>query len=157
MKFDFTYEYLWKSVSLGKHSGDFTNFYKDENDFINFFKNFQEWVNSLKDIQISSIRSLSKDYHIHPISDDKRETIKKIIKCQHGDCRNFETAWAQRFGFAKFWQFGFKKGIRVVCMIEGETLILLFFDVHHLISPDKNYNNRNYQNNKFSVYYKESK
>ncbi|MBS7401344.1 MAG: hypothetical protein KIG16_02395, partial [Eubacteriales bacterium] len=156
MKFDFTYEYLWKSVSLGNRSDDFTNFYKDAAGFVKCFKRFQEWIDFYTKESKSSFRTLP---HMHPINGDREKIIiNKIIKKQHEGRKDFDKVWMQRFSFAEFWQLGLKNGFRIIGIFTRENgdeiFTLLILDVHHLLSPDKNYNDENYQNNKFSVYYK---
>lgn len=81
-----------------------------------------------------------KNKHCHELEGKALDRAKKVIAAIYGDRVDYEAEHLQRI-----WQFGFGQGVRLVCGITDSTDVFpLFVDYHHLLSPDKNFNQQDF-------------
>lgn len=118
----------------------FTNMVSDSNEFSNNIvevltimvpKLYAEW---------DKLFSLgTKNYHCHPVAEDKKGLVKKIAEELHTSTFNEEDLSQSRI---QWWYIGFKSNVRVVGLYQIEENIFypLFIDHHHLIHGNEFYN-----------------
>lgn len=153
----FKHDFTFYSVTVD----GFTNYTKDADEFIE--KHCLIFSKIIPNISINSIAKLRSDgsNHTHPLSSDKKnlalKIVKELVKVQKG----YNSADADRFidnsGFVmyNFWQLSFatSNGIRLIgYFVDNNVFVVLFIDYHHLIEPDKNYNQKNYEKYDYCPY-----
>lgn len=130
-----------------KINKNYTNYLKDNESFIkNIRVLFRE---ALEYFQKTTFEKLCRDKngHTHNISEDKIDLIEKITyklaEIRWPEYKDYETI-VGNYMTENLWQLGYKEGLRLVGSRDGNVLNLLFIDYHHLIEPDKNYNQLDY-------------
>lgn len=138
----------------------FTNYLKDEQEWMQKYKNiFGEIIPDIQGKKFSEIQS-NKKYHFHKIADSEhiklcsriiRELYKKQNNLKSINARQ-EEYLKQKFFDTELYQIGINEFdcVRLVFIINNNTLEIIFFDMHHLIYGDIKYNDKDYQNYKFS-------
>ena len=134
--------------------GNFTNKLKDSSHFFSRFKRiFEIDVPSLTQYSFDNITKETKK-HSHSIQIDTREyklvlnVIKELYKSYMGDNysdRDFQLFIDNNINEYHVWQLGISGGVRLVGIRKSNIFSVLFIDYHHLIYPDKNYNQENYK------------
>lgn len=137
----------------------FTNYLKDEQEWMQKYKKiFGEIIPEIQGKKFSEIQDYK--YHFHKI--DESEHIKlcsKIIRELYKKQNNLksinskhEEFLKQKFFDTELYQIGINEidCVRLVFIINNNTLEVIFFDMHHLIYGDIKYNDKDYQKYKFS-------
>ena len=92
--------------------------------------------------------------HSHSILMNTREypmiinIIKELWKSYRGNNfsdKDFELFLFNNINDYNIWQLGISGGLRLVGIRRSNVFSVLFIDYHHLIYPDKNYNQENYE------------
>ncbi|MBZ9688486.1 hypothetical protein G9F72_019335 [Clostridium estertheticum] len=136
--------------------GIFTNYLKSrDNAFDNHQRIFTEALSYFSENNFDDMRN-SKGTHTHEIKgNDKIELIKKILKeliiCQNGNYKNADTIIKNLVADADLWQLGYPNGMRFIGARKGNIINLFFLDYHHLIYPNKNYNNKDFYTYKYCL------
>lgn len=146
VKMDFSY-FLFTSIRLKV----FTNFLKDEDEYSEKFKSF--YHQTLPYIMDKSFQKLEiENGHCHPINDEgKVFMINKILEKYKKEYPNFKFPSYTDFG-NEFYQLPGQNGIRLIGVRRGNTFTILFIDFHHLIYPNSNYNDLDYNNYGFEIH-----
>lgn len=103
-------------------------------------KLFNEWENLLN--------NNPHNYHCHPVTKDKKELIRRISEKIHG--RTFDEDELNQARI-QWYYIGFKGNLRLIGLFsrDRKTFYPIFIDHHHLIYPDENYNQNDYNNYNF--------
>lgn len=142
------FPFCFRCVSLG----NFTNKLKDGNQFFKLFKRlFEIDIPSLTQYSFNDIvRATNK--HSHSIQINTKEysivinIIEKLYKSYYGqNMSNFNLFLENNINEYYMWQLGISSGIRLIGIRRSNIFSVLFIDYHHLIYPDKNYNQENYK------------
>lgn len=129
-----------KSVSSQK----FTNKLSDETMFSGYlFELFHKLIPTLQENWQDIIKKHGRGNwkHCHPVEEDKLDFVLGIIEQVHGHTFRDEESVGP-----SIWQFGFTQSLRLIAIYDYVTnsLTPVFIDYHHLLHPDKNYNQRDY-------------
>lgn len=118
----------------------FTNMVSDVNDFS---QNITEIVTELIPKLFAEWESLfntgTKNYHCHPVPEEKKELVKRIAEEIQDTTLNNQDLSESRI---QWWYIGFKGSLRLVGLYEKEntTFYPMFIDHHHLIHDNAYYN-----------------
>ncbi|MBU3153911.1 hypothetical protein [Clostridium estertheticum] len=130
--------------------GVFTNYLRSKNDiFDNYQKIFNQVLKYFSENTFNDMRSRKKETHTHEIKDqDKIDIVKKILKelisCQAQSTIKVDTIVKNLVADADLWQLSYPNGMRFIGSRNGNVMTLFFVDYHHLIYPNKNYNNKDF-------------
>ncbi|MFC3745110.1 hypothetical protein [Paenibacillus sp. GCM10012306] len=137
LTFDFSYPNWLSGVRLR----DFTNMLKDPHEFAESIVHILNKLIPVVSDNWDSIK-FKTNYqfqHCHRVPDDKLPLVKQIEQEIHG--KSLLDPDAEHS--VKYWQIGIE-GIRMFALYNYDSNIMfpIFIDYHHLIYPDKNYNQR---------------
>lgn len=150
------YDFAFTSIA----TTNFTNFLKDKQEWMGKYKKiFGELIPEIQGKKLSEIQS-NKNYHFHKIDESIQiklclRIIRELYKKQN-HLKSFqsyhEEYLKQKFFDTELYQIGINAidCTRLVFIINNSTLEVVFFDMHHLIYANKKYNDKDYQNYKFS-------
>ena len=134
-------------------SGNFTNKLKDDKQFFKLFKRlFEIDMPALTQYSFENITKASNK-HSHSIPINTKEyllvidVIKELFKSYKRDNysdKDFELFLENNINDYHVWQLGISSGVRLFGIRKSNIFSVLFIDYHHLIYPDKNYNQENY-------------
>lgn len=132
---------------------NFTNKLKNANQFFEKFKRlFETDIPALIQFSFDNVKKETKR-HSHAILTDTKEysvvidVVKALFKSDKGDDysdRDFELFLNNNINEYHVWQLGISSGIRLFGIRRSNVFSVLFIDYHHLIYPNKNYNQENY-------------
>lgn len=128
------------------------------NDFTNYLSSDLEFHQYLKIMTTKVIPHLSQytfnqllskvERHTHPIDESHRNktinVIKKLIEIEKGIDFNFDRFYDDNINDYSIWQLGTSYGVRLICTQYKNIFNVLFIDYHHLIYPNINYNDRDF-------------
>ncbi|STO08079.1 hypothetical protein [Exiguobacterium aurantiacum] len=117
-----------------------------------YLKDAEQYAEKIAFIMISLLPKLMKDWkslypnpnarqfpHCHVLNGNALKRAKDIINEIYPDA-DYSSEYLKNI-----WQFGFSQGIRLVCGVNNNDEIYPFFvDYHHLLNPDKNYNQQDF-------------
>lgn len=143
------FPFCFRTVSVG----EYTNKLKDKEQFFNHFSKLFE-----RDIPAISQHTFDNVYketngHSHSISpgDSKYKVVLSILKELYKSFKNptdierdFELFLENNINDYHIWQLGISGGVRIIGRRRSNIFDVLFIDYHHLIYPNKNYNQDNY-------------
>lgn len=134
---------------------DYTNKLENENEF---FDKFSDLIEKLIPHICSKTfeEIMTEKMHCHPIKSDESQKIKLIYEV----VEDLVSEWkpgidVKQFTFQnldgeKIWQLG-NNSIRLIGIRKENFFHVLFIDYHHLIYPNKKYNDKNYEKYEFKV------
>ncbi|MDU2149655.1 MAG: hypothetical protein E7E58_16815 [Paeniclostridium sordellii] len=146
LPFIFKTEYSWLKTYKGN---DFTNYHKDADDYAknvtNLVHNFIPAVYRYGEDLFKGRKGTIFDRHSKLMPEDKMRMVEDIVR--EVDGINLED---DVLDSSSIWYLAVPQGIRVVGYYQTSinTFFPLFVDWHHLIFPNQNYNQADYQ--KFS-------
>lgn len=155
---DITVQFYDFAFTPIKTSG-FTNYLKDEQEWMQKYKRiFGEIIPEIQGKNFSEIQS-NRKYHFHQITENEHiklcskiicELYKKQKHLKSINSREKEYL-TQKFLDAELYQIGINEidCVRLVFIINNNTLEVIFFDMHHLIYNSIKYNDRDYQKYNF--------
>ncbi len=141
------FPYLFSSVEYN----DFTNYLSDCFEFFDKLKYiFEKLIPFVSNHTYNDINGASK--HSHPITNGSKEMklveniikekLKKDYRYEENDINNF---FVNNINDYQMWQIGLDGDVRIIGIRYINRFKPIFIDYHHLIFPDKNYNQRNYK------------
>lgn len=132
---------------------DYTNMLKDSSQFFKFFKRILEielpiYVEYTFD---DIVFKTKKHSHSIPMNTKEYELVINILKelyksykdTNYSD-KDFELFLDNNINEYQLWQLGISS-IRLFGIRRSNIFSVLFIDYHHLVYPDKNYNQKNYE------------
>lgn len=138
----------------GIRTGNFTNKLKNTNHFLNLFKRlFEIDIPAITQYSFENITKATNK-HSHSVLVDTKEysliinIIKELFKSYKGNNYNekdFNLFLLNNINDYHIWQLGISGGIRLFGIRKLNVFSVLFIDYHHLVYPDKNYNQENYK------------
>lgn len=144
------FPFCFRCVDLGK----FTNKLKDVNQFFKYFKRlFEIDMPALTQHSFDDVTKATNK-HSHSIPIDTKQyflvinIIKELFKSFKEDSyddRSFQLFLENNINEYHVWQLGISGGVRLIGIRKLNVFSVLFIDYHHLIYPDKNYNQENYE------------
>lgn len=135
----------------------FTNYLKSRDDIINNHqKIFNEVLKYFSENTFNEMRSRKKETHTHEIKEQRiinnvKKILKELICCQSKVTVKVDSIVENLIADADLWQLSYPKGMRFIGVRKGNVMKLFFVDYHHLIYPNKNYNNKDSYNNKYCL------
>ncbi len=145
------FPFCFRCVSIDK----FTNKLKDSNEFFNYFKEiFEKVIPAITKYNYNNVTTMTnKHSHVIPNNSKEYSIIIKILKAIHKEYFpniDFELFLVNNINDYSIWQLGITGGVRIIGIRKCNVFSVLFIDYHHLIYPDKNYNQKNYLSYNFS-------
>lgn len=129
----------------------FTNKLKDNCQFCEKLNNlFEKVIPHVSNYSFDNIYQNTQNHsHIILPKDSQYGLIKNIVKnlCAeyfNYDEKDFELFYQNNLNDYDVWQIGISGGIRLIGIRNLNVFSVLFIDYHHLIYPDKNHNQENY-------------
>lgn len=149
---DFSFKTTWVSVTVDK----FTNYISCKDDFFKLhYTIFSTIVSDLNNTCRKNIKVTFR--HSHELRGDDYikalEILKALLKKQNPALteKNIKDTINQNIMGEQLYQIGYNS-VRVIGYFKNNIFKILFFDYHHLISPDIHYNTPDYSCYKFCVY-----
>ena len=144
------FPFCFRTTSIGKY----TNHLKDDNQFHEFFQRLIEKdIPAISQFTFDTVtRETQKHSHVISTRDKQYQLVisilKEIFKSYYNSEnleKDFELFLENNINDYAIWQLGISGGIRLIGIKKVNRFYVLFIDYHHLIYPDKNYNQPNYQ------------
>ena len=143
------FPFCFRTVSIG----EYTNKLRDEHQFFHSFsKLFERDIPAISQYTFDNVYKETNG-HSHTISpsDRKYAIVLSILKEIYKNFKNstnierdFELFLENNINDYHIWQLGISGGVRIIGRRRSNIFDVLFIDYHHLIYPDKNYNQENY-------------
>lgn len=132
---------------------DFTNKLKDCDEFFYYFKRLIETeIPALTQFTFDNVTKMTRHSHSILYKSKEYDKVIKIVKKLYSEFKNdmltdhdFELFYDNHINEYQMWQLGITSGIRLIGIRYNNIFSVLFIDYHHLIYPDKNYNQDNYE------------
>ncbi len=143
------FPFCFRTISVG----EYTNKLRDNEQFFKYFSElFERDIPAISQYTFDNVYKATSG-HSHSISpnDKKYVIVLSIIKEIYKDfenCNNierdFELFLENNINDYHIWQLGISGGVRIIGRRRSNIFDVLFIDYHHLIYPDKNNNQENY-------------
>ncbi|WP_026582112.1 hypothetical protein [Bacillus sp. J33] len=141
LTFDLSHKEWLKGVSFR----DFTNKFDDETMFAQYlFELFHKVIPTIQQNWKDIVQGQGKGSwrHCRPVSEEKLDFVLGIIEKTHSH------TFKDKIGVgSSLWQLGFTQNIRLIAIYDyrNNSLTPVFVDYHHLVHPDKNFNQPDYK------------
>lgn len=147
--FDFSCPTAFYSCNI---KNQFTNLLKNPKEFVDIRRTiFGEALPHFNKTNINELERDKKNTHTHVISDSKIGLVEKILTELFRIVYNSKEIdkIVNNYISGDIWQIGYKKGLRFIGVRNDNIFNVLFIDYHHLLEPDKNYNQPDYYKYKY--------
>ncbi|MBH0170993.1 hypothetical protein [Fictibacillus sp. 18YEL24] len=150
-----TFDFSNKNWLMGVSQGRFTNKLSDESMYAAYLTEiFHKLIPNIQQNWLEIIRTPGRGSwrHCHQVDNEKIDLVLAITEQIHG--HQFRT---EKTAGPSLWQFGVTQNIRLFAIHDytNNHLVPLFVDYHHLVHPNKNFNQPDYERYSFcpiSVY-----
>lgn len=109
-------------------------------------------IPALTQFTFDNVTKMTKHSHSILYKSKEYDKVIKIVKKIYSEFKNgmlndhdFELFYDNHINEYQMWQLGITSGIRLIGIRYNNIFSVLFIDYHHLIYPDKNYNQDNYE------------
>lgn len=139
----------WRGVQIPFSDGLFTNYLKGPEEFIEKHDVLFDQVIPFIEGKENSCRLDQIGGHCHLVrgksADKVRKVYAQIVKSLEIGDQNAD------LGEQPIYSIGSVQGIRLFCTVQRNFIVdVLFIDYHHLIYPDKNYNDKDFKKYKYA-------
>lgn len=134
----------WRGIKLPFSDGVFTNYLKDADEFIEKHDVLFDQIIPAIEEKDTSWRLDQIGRHCHLVrgkaAEKVREVYENIVNSLEIVDQNAD------LGEQPIYSIGSVQGIRLFCTVQRDFIVdVLFIDYHHLIYPDKNFNDKDYK------------